>query len=216
MSKYQLVIFDWDGTVMDSIDRIVSSMQTAASMADKPVPSAEAVKNIIGLSLPVAIKKLFPQSSDVERNQIQDSYSEQYISGNSTPTPMFHGAVDLFEALLAAGIKLAVATGKSRAGLERVWLQSNCQHYFISSRCGSEVNSKPAPQMLTEILSETGCTADEAVMIGDTSIDMEMANNAGMDCIGVTMGVHGREVLSQYSPKVIVNSLCELRSYLLD
>lgn len=215
MKDYRLVIFDWDGTIMDSEKRIVSCVQNAARIAGAAIPTAHAAKSIIGLSLKVAVEALFPKLDSVKQEEIAFHYRDQYVNHDKTPTPLFEGALVLFDELKSAGMQLAVATGKTRAGLDRVWQHFDVAHHFVSSRCACEARSKPHPEMLESLLAELNIEKHQAVMIGDTSFDMEMAKNAGIDRIGVSMGVHDNSVLEQFSPLVIVNSLPELKSHLI-
>ncbi len=120
MKEYQLIIFDWDGTLMDSVGRIVSSMQKAAQVCNLPVPAINSVKDIIGLSLQVSMQRLFPLASDEQRNMLIQHYSNYYKHLDDTPTPLFSGVNGMMRQLHANGKQLAVATGKSRSGLERV------------------------------------------------------------------------------------------------
>ena len=196
MQQYKLVIFDWDGTLMDSIGRIVSSMQAAAKAVALVIPSDEQVKQIIGLSLPEVIKTLFPHSDKKQGFLLVEEYKRQYRETNTTPTQLFDHARELLVNLQHADKLLAVATGKGRNGLQRVWQETQTEHFFHASRCAGEVKSKPDPQMLLSLLAELDISAKEAVMIGDTSHDMAMAQCAGIDSIAVTIGVHEREVLS--------------------
>jgi phosphoglycolate phosphatase len=212
--KYKLVIFDWDGTLMDSSDRIVSSMQSAAVLCSQPKPTAEAVKNIIGLSLDVSVARLFGQADADTQQSIVFNYKDQYVNHDLTPTPMFDGAIDLLNTLKGEGYQLAVATGKGRPGLQNVLTKSGTAHYFVCTRTGDEAESKPSPDMLQQILTEMGLEAKEAVMIGDTEFDLGMAKAIGMDRIGVSFGVHERERLMLQGPLVVVDSLGELRGWL--
>lgn len=212
---HKLVIFDWDGTLMDSGARIVSAMQTSAHRAGLPVPSAEAVKDIIGISLQPAMQRLFGELPHAQARILLDCYREEYVERDPTPTPMFEGAIELLASLKAQGILLAVATGKARRGLTRVWQETRTGHYFVASRCGDETASKPHPQMLSEILQETQIQAHEAVMVGDTVYDMQMAQQLNMDRIAVSHGVHERSRLAAHGPLAIVDTLAELRAFLL-
>jgi phosphoglycolate phosphatase len=215
MNDYKLIIFDWDGTLMDSIGRIVSSMQAAAVHCSLIVPSNEQVKDIIGLSLPVALDILFPNNSDKEHQAMLTQYKYQYVEGDDTPTPLFDNALSLLTALKTNDKLLAVATGKGRQGLQRVFHSTNTEKFFHASRCAGEVLSKPAPDMLISLLEELAIAPEDALMIGDTSHDMQMAQSAGVDRIGITLGVHNREILNQYEPKAVVDSLDELQQLLL-
>jgi phosphoglycolate phosphatase len=215
MKDYKLVIFDWDGTLMDSVDRIVSSMQSAAKTVGLDVPSNDDVKQIIGLSLTVALEKLFISITKEQIEAMVVQYKYQYLEGDNTPTPLFDNALSLLTELQQKSKILAVATGKGREGLNRVLQVSETSHFFHTTRCAGEMPSKPDPTMLNSILEELDISPDEAIMIGDTSHDLGMAQNAKIDSIGVTFGVHDTQVLKQYEPKAIVHSLYELKSILL-
>jgi phosphoglycolate phosphatase len=215
MQHYKLVIFDWDGTLMDSVDRIVSSMQSAAKVVGLTIPSDEAAKQIIGLSIPEALKALFEGITDEQIEIMRLQYKYQYLEGDTTPTPLFANATHLLTQLRQQNKLLAVATGKGREGLNHVLKVSETSALFNTTRCAGEMPSKPDPTMLHSILEELNLAPHEAIMIGDTSHDLKMAQNAGVDSIGVTFGVHDREVLNQYKPKVVVDSLAELHQLLL-
>ncbi len=215
MINYKLVIFDWDGTLMDSIARIVSSMQAAAHHCQLTIPAVNSVKNTIGLSLPKVLDTLFPSASQTDITALLEQYKFQYVEGNSTPAPLFEHALLLLNALTDNDKLLAVATGKGREGLQRVFYSSQTEHFFHASRCADEARSKPDPQMILSLLAELDVSPEQAVMIGDTSYDMQMAQAAGIDRIGITLGVHDREILNQYQPIAIVDSLVELQQILL-
>lgn len=215
MNSYKLIIFDWDGTLMDSIGRIVSSMQAAAAHCSLLVPSDEQVKEIIGLSLPVALDALFPDNNSQQNEAMLSQYKYQYVDGDKTPSPLFDDALTLLTALKRNDKLLAVATGKGRQGLQRIFNETNTEGFFQASRCAGEVLSKPDPDMLYSLLDELSIAPEQAIMIGDTSHDMKMAQSAGVDRIGITLGVHDRKILSQYKPKAIVDSLSELQRLLL-
>ena len=215
MHNYKLVIFDWDGTLMDSISRIVSSMISAAKYCELAIPTQNQVKEIIGLSLPIALARLFPDNTDEQHSAMLEQYKYQYVKGDITPTPLFDNAEVLLSALKTENKLLAVATGKGREGLQRVLSETQTEHYFHASRCAGEVNSKPDPQMILSLLAELNILPEHAVMIGDTSHDMQMAQAAGIDRIGITLGVHDRAVLKHYQPRAIVDSLAELQNLLL-
>lgn len=215
MQDYKLVIFDWDGTLMDSVDRIVSSMQSAAKTVGLSIPSNDGVKQIIGLSLTVALQKLFLDITNEQIDAMLVQYKYEYLEGDSTPTPLFDNAVNLLAQLKQKNKLLAVATGKGREGLNRVLAVSETHDFFHTTRCAGEMPSKPDPEMLNSILAELAIAPHEAVMIGDTSHDLKMAQAAGVDSIGVTFGVHDSDTLDKYQPKKIVNSLAELQALLV-
>jgi phosphoglycolate phosphatase len=215
MQDYKLVIFDWDGTLMDSVDRIVSSMQSAAQTVGLVSPLDHDVKQIIGLSLTTALETLFMSITAEQIEAMLVQYKYEYLEGDNTPTPLFENAINLLTQLKQHNKLLAVATGKGREGLNRVLNVSETSAFFNTTRCAGEMPSKPDPTMLNSILEELKIAPHEAIMIGDTSHDLKMAQNAGVDSIGVTFGVHDRDVLSRYKPKVIVDSLAELHQLLL-
>ena len=209
-NKVSLVIFDWDGTVMDSVGRIVSSMRAAALKSELMVPSEFAVKQIIGLSLDPAFDTLFPGVDQSKRQQLFAHYRDHYVLHDTTPTPLFAGVEQVLQQLKDNNVKLAVATGKQRRGLARMFAETGLEKYFETSRCADEAQSKPHPDMLQQILQQLDIAAEQAVMVGDTSHDMKMAQAIAMPRIGVTHGVHDRLVLSQFAPKAIIDSIPEL------
>lgn len=205
-----LVILDWDGTVCNSEARIVSCMQRAAERVGLPVLEPAAIGNIIGLGLPEAITSLFPEAHSEQRQRLRDFYAEEWLDARGEPLPLFDGVLATLDKLLGAGHQLAVATGKSRRGLEREFEEHGLRHLFASSRCADETASKPDPRMLNEILQETGCPVGRAVMVGDTEYDLKMATAADMAGVGVSYGVHSRERLSACRPTVIIDHFSEL------
>lgn len=211
LATYKVVIFDWDGTLMNSVDRIVSSMQAAAVHVGLTVPSNDAVKQIIGLSLPTALDVLFTDLSQTQIDAMIAQYKFQYMEGNDTPASLFEGAISLLESLKVQNRVLAVATGKGREGLDRVLETTQTKTFFTTTRCAGEMPSKPDPTMINSILAELNIEAKDAVMIGDTSHDLKMAQAAGVDSIGVSFGVHNESVLAQFHPKAIVHSITELQ-----
>ena len=213
IKKYKLVIFDWDGTVMDSVTKIVNCIRSSAESLNIVPPSDEAIKNIIGMSLEKAIDVLFPDNV-AQHQALISGYKYQY-SVDTTPTPVFANVVGVLNALKEQGIVLAVATGKGRGGLERLLDQSQLRHFFSATRTSDEAQSKPSPDMLYQLLEELGISAQDAVMIGDTQIDMTMAKAAGMDRIGVTMGVHNAQQLNKLCPVATVDNYLQLQQVLL-
>ncbi|WP_250460880.1 HAD-IA family hydrolase [Microbulbifer litoralis] len=205
-----LVILDWDGTVCNSEARIVACMQSASERVGLPVLAPEAVGNIIGLGLPEAIAELFPEAPSEQRQRLRECYAEEWLAARSEPLPLFDGVLETLDRLLGANHSLAVATGKSRRGLSREFEEHRLGHLFAASRCADETASKPDPLMLRELLSETGVPVGEAVMVGDTVYDLEMAAAAGMASIGVSYGVHHPERLSTCGPRAIIDHFSEL------
>ena len=210
-SAVKLIIFDWDGTLFDSVGQIVKSLKFAAKQFHQPLTDEDA-KSIIGLGLPEVAQVLFPQVPDLHEVILQ-SYSAHYVE-HSKHDRWFDGVAEMLHDLKESGIHLAVATGKSRKGLDRVLGQTQSVSLFSATRAASETKSKPDPLMLAEILAETGFNADQAIMVGDTSYDLEMALNIRMPSVGVTYGVHLPEVLQQYHPLAVVDSIDELHQLL--
>ncbi|RUO44045.1 HAD family hydrolase [Aliidiomarina taiwanensis] len=211
-----LIIFDWDGTLMDSVPRIVSCMQKTARAAKLTPPSPAAVHDVIGLSLPVALAQLFPeQRTETEQERLTSLYRYYYVEEDTTPTPLFDGVEHMLSDLKQRGARLAVATGKARRGLDRVWQETNTGHFFSSSYCACEAESKPHPEMLQRILAEQQETPENSVMIGDSKFDLRMAAAAQIASVGVTYGVHGREVLAAESPRYIAASPRALHTWLV-
>jgi phosphoglycolate phosphatase len=208
----KLVIFDWDGTISDSVARIVDSMQSAAVELDMSMPTYLEVKEIIGLGLTEAVFRLFPKATQEQVFQLQTSYSRHYRAEDSAPCPFFPGVEETLHQLKADGYQLAVATGKSRAGLDRVLLSLGMENFFHNSRCADETLSKPHPLMLEELLAEFDLPAEAAVMIGDTEFDMEMAVNAGMPRIAVSYGAHHADRLHAFEPLACVDLFSEIKS----
>jgi phosphoglycolate phosphatase len=205
-----LVIFDWDGTLMDSTARIVSCCQKAALEVNLPVPEAEAVRQIIGLNLTRSFQILFPTANENDKNRLNQSYRDLYINTDTTPSPVFEGAVELLTQLQSNGIKLAVATGKARLGLDRVMGISNLGDFFDDSICADESTGKPHPDMLHILLDRFKMDVAQAVMIGDTEHDLEMAHNAEMQSVGVSHGAHSVAQLKKWKPLSILDHLMEL------
>ncbi len=212
--KYQLVIFDWDGTLMDSVARIVSSMQGAALDCALRVPSAEAVRDIIGLSLHKAFPLLFGSLTAEDEAAMFAAYRRHYIELNETPSPLFAGAADTIKGLHGNGYRLAVATGKQRVGLDRVLAETRLGDYFHALRGADQAQSKPHPLMLEQILDELKLDPAEAVMVGDSSYDLAMAEAIGMDRIGVTYGVHDSAKLCQHTPLTLIDDIRQLPGWL--
>lgn len=214
MPMPELIIFDWDGTLMDSAAHIVDSLQQAAVDLGQPVPSDADCRHIIGLALPIAIAQLFPAADDDTRELLRQRYAHHYVAGSETRSGLFPGAQALLERLLDDNRILAIATGKTRIGLDRVLDETGLRDYFVITRCADESASKPDPLMLRQILDHTGRKVEEAVMIGDTSYDLAMAGALAMDRIGVSYGAHAVELLLPHEPRVIVDHVSELYGHL--
>lgn len=211
---YQLLIFDWDGTVIDSAARIISSMHRASRDLSLPPFEDDAVRNIIGLGLPEAIRALVPNVDDLGIEQMRERYAYYYVNGDDTPAHLFPGARESLERLRDKGYRLAVATGKSRRGLDRVLAETGLGSLFEITRCADETTSKPDPHMLREILDDTGVAAERALMVGDTEYDLEMAHRVGMASVAVSYGAHHIDRLKTWRPVLEIHSFPELEHWL--
>jgi phosphoglycolate phosphatase len=208
------VIFDWDGTIVDSIDHIATSLHMAAADLGFPTLEKAAYRNIIGLGMADALKALYPGVSDHDIERIRKSYSDYFFAKEATPQQIFTGMTQVIDELGARGIGRAVATGKSRRGLDSALRSSGLQAHFDVTRCADETRSKPDPRMLEEILDFYGLSPVDAVMIGDTTYDLEMAQRIGMPAIGVRWGVHEDAELERFAPSRIVSTTQELNDFL--
>lgn len=211
---HKVVIFDWDGTLVDSVEHIADSLHQAATELGYPAREREAYRDIIGLGIVEALDALYPGISRDEMAAIRDGYARYFFSKQTTPQNVFEGMADVLVDLNAAGRICAVATGKSRRGLDRALVSSGLGEHFELTRCADETRSKPDPAMLVEILEHFGLAPEDAVMIGDTRYDLDMAQRIGMPAVGVEWGVHDRGVLEQYNPRAVVNTVGALREVL--
>lgn len=208
-----LLIFDWDGTLIDSSEKIISCMQRAAETSGLSMLSDAQVKSIIGLGLPEAIYTLYPDVELASRENFREHYARHYIEADQVPCEFFPGVLDTLEHFKSEGHQLVIATGKARRGLNRILANMQLLDFFHGSRCSDETQSKPHPQMLQELLREFSRQPDEAVMVGDTTFDMEMAQRARVPRIAVSYGVHNVEVLKQFDPRAVIHHFEELKDH---
>lgn len=203
-----LFIFDWDGTLCQSLDHIVESIQRAAVDVSLPPPTDERARSIIGLGLTEALDELFPGSNDALRAAIRDRYRHHFLEmDGALPAPLYEDAMETLEELRSRGFQLAVATGKNRLGLDRSLRNVGLLNYFDATRCVDETQSKPHPRMVLELMRELGCAPERALMVGDTDFDLRMANNAGIRAVGVTYGAHPLERLQACNPWLLTDKL---------
>lgn len=211
----KLIVFDWDGTLMDSAAHIVSCLQTAISELSLEAKTDEEVKNIIGLGLREALFALYPQATDKELNALVDRYREHFFDQQAEPCELFTGAKELIQELDAKDYYLAVATGKGRNGLDKVLKETGMEKFFPITRCADEAHSKPHPKMLLDIIDYYGVDANEAIMVGDTEYDLQMANNAAAHSVAVTYGVHDKQRLLDCKPLTCLDNMNDLQQWLL-
>lgn len=213
MKRYELLIFDWDGTLIDSEKTIVRCMQAALADIGAQFRAAESIRHIIGLGLSEAIQTLCPELDSDQTRQLVDRYRYHFLS--SEPSDPFPGVAETLNRLSEQGYFMAVATGKGRQGLDTALLNTGFEDYFHITRCADETRSKPHPQMVLEILDYLGIESKKALMIGDTSYDLDMAKNAGIDSAAVSYGVHELNHLMKSEPKACFESMPEILNWLV-
>jgi phosphoglycolate phosphatase len=211
--RFELIVFDWDGTLMDSAGTIVACIQAAARDLGLEPPPEERARHVIGLGLGEALRHALPELGEGRHHELADRYRYHYLAQDHELT-LFQGAQELVRALGEAGHLLAIATGKSRKGLDRALGHSRLGVHFHASRCADECHSKPHPQMLEELMAEFGVGPDATLMIGDTTHDLLMARNAGTAAVGVVYGAHPPEALATAAPLHLAESIEDLRLWL--
>ena len=211
--RYQLVVFDWDGTLMDSTAGIAESIREAARDLGLPVPAREVASHVIGLGLRDSLRSAVPLLPEGRYAEFVEAY-RRHFAVEQQRMELFPGVRELLEDLRASGRILAVATGKSRRGLDQALSATELAPYFAASRCADETTPKPDPAMLLELLQELEAPPGGALMVGDTSHDLEMARGAGVDAVAVSYGAHTRDALRALAPRACVASVAELRAWL--
>jgi len=211
--QFELLVFDWDGTLIDSAGAIVASLQSACRDLDLPVPSDERAQHIIGLGLNDAMAHVLPGLAPDVYLRVIERYGHHFRQ-RDPHTPLFPGAQQALNALCEEGFLLAVATGKSRRGLERALDQTGLRAVFHATRCGEESAGKPDPGMLTDLMEILGNTPAQTLMIGDTTHDLQMAINAGVASVAAAYGAHPREQLVALNPLACMDQPQELWHWL--
>ena len=212
----KLIVFDWDGTLMDSAAHIVACLQNVITELRLEPKTDNELKNIIGLGLREAFVALYPQSDDKELTSLTHHYREHFFDKNATPCELFGGARELVEELEEKNYFLAVITGKGRNGLDKVLNETGMGKHFPVTRCADESHSKPHPQMMLDVIDYYGVNASQAIMIGDSEYDLQMANNANARSVAVTYGVHEKQRLLDCKPITCLDSVNELHNWLLN
>ena len=211
--RFRLIVFDWDGTLVDSTSIIARALQAACRDVGEPMPGDERATYVIGLGLADALAHVAP-ALPVERHaELADRYRSHYL-GAEGDIPLFDGAAELLADLVGAGFMLAVATGKTRKGLDRALAQHRVGHLFVATRCSDEDAPKPDPAMLLHLMRRLGVTPDETLMVGDTTHDLELASRAGVQAVAVAYGAHAAEEFAGFAPLATVHSLTELARWL--
>ena len=211
--RFDLIVFDWDGTIVDSTAMIALCIQKAAADLDLTVPTLEQASHVIGLGLHDALARAVPELQAGRIEEFSARYRHHWFA-REHEIVLFAGVREMLVELAERGLPLAVATGKSRRGLARAFDQTGLGALFESSRCADETHPKPHPAMLFELADELAVETARTVMIGDTTHDLEMAAAAGAAGIGVTYGAHPRDQLAAREPLALVANVPELRQWL--
>jgi phosphoglycolate phosphatase len=211
--QFDLLIFDWDGTLMDSAGVIVDSIQRACEDIGLPTPGERASRQIIGLGLIQALQTLLPDLPAGDYPRLVERYRHHYL-GRDAQIPLFAGVPQGIRDLHESGFQLAVATGKSRAGLSRALEASGLGARFIATRCADQTHSKPHPAMVLELMAELDADPARTLVIGDTSHDLLMASNAGVASLGVTYGAHEVGDLRPHAPLALIDSFTGVHAWL--
>ncbi|MGP1676348.1 MAG: HAD family hydrolase [Burkholderiales bacterium] len=211
--RFELLVFDWDGTLMNSAAAIVASIQASCSDLGLPVPQRERAAHVIGLGLKDALSYAVPELPPGDYGKLAERYRHHYLA-RDPDIELFPGMREMLAELKERGYLLAVATGKSRAGLDRVFEATRLKQYFDASRCADETHSKPHPAMLQELMQELLIEADATLMIGDTVHDLQMAASAGVASLAVSYGAHPRDSLTGFNPLACIATPQELAPWL--
>lgn len=211
--QFDLIVFDWDGTLMDSTGAIIKCIQASARDLGLPVPAREMAAHVIGLGLQEALQKAVPGLEPKHYPRMVERYRYHYLSQDHELT-LFEGVREMLQDLSQQGYFLAVATGKSRVGLTRALHGAELISFFDATRCADETFSKPHPAMLNELTRELGQDMARTVMIGDTTHDLQMAVNAGAAGVAVHYGAHPPHELQALAPVYAADSVPELHAWL--
>jgi len=211
--RYRLLAFDWDGTLADSTALIAGALQQACRDLGLAVPADAAARHVIGLGHADAIRHLAPELEPALHGRFSERYGVHYLAGDAS-IPLFEGVREMLAELVERGFLLGIATGKTRRGLARALAQHGLAHHFTVLRCADEGFPKPHPDMLLALMQQAGVEAEETLMIGDTTHDLELARNAGVAAVAVAYGAHASEGLVEMAPLATVHSIAELRAWL--
>jgi phosphoglycolate phosphatase len=213
--RFDLIAFDWDGTLFDSTALIVRSLQNACRDLELPVPDDQRAAYVIGLGLHDALRHAVPGLPSERYPELGTCYRHHYLSSQHELS-LFDGTLEMLRALKARHHFLTVATGKNRRGLDDVLALTELRGLFDGSRTADETASKPHPRMLQELMAEFGVEPARTLMIGDTTHDLQMAANAAAPAVGVSFGAHDHEAFEPFAPLFVAHSTRELHRWLLD
>lgn len=212
--RFDVVVFDWDGTIIDSTATIARSIMAAAADVGLPVPDFEQASHVIGLGLRDALARAVPGLTPDRINEFSARYRFHYFAAEDT-LELFAGTRELLAHLQGSGARLAIATGKSTQGLMRALDATGLRSCFEAFRCADQTHPKPHPAMLLELADELAVETERMLMIGDTTHDLQMAQSAQVAAVGVTYGAHPREQLAALQPLALVDSMAQLHALLL-
>jgi phosphoglycolate phosphatase len=211
--RFELIVFDWDGTLMDSTAAIARAIQSAAQDMGVTVPSGAAARHVIGLGLRDALAYAVPGLPLERYGEMSERYRHHYLINNRSLF-LFDGITELLQELKSSDHRLAIATGKSRHGLNEVLAGSGLHSLIDATRCADECFSKPHPQMLEELIDELGVRPETTAMVGDTTHDLQMAKNAGVSAVAVSYGAHDKAALIAEQPESCCDTVAELHLWL--
>lgn len=214
-NQFDLLVFDWDGTLINTIDWIVYCLQKAGTDSGFATPEPQAAKDVIGLCIESAINCLYPEADREQQAAMVSLYTKIYFSKQLSRNDFFPGIYAMLTQLKQQGFQLAVATGKTRQGLREALTATDTIELFDITRCADETASKPDPKMLFEIMAHTRTPVERTLMIGDSIHDLQMARNANIVSVGVTCGANNAESLLQYDPLMCLQQPTELLNYLI-
>ncbi|MFG6456877.1 HAD family hydrolase [Roseateles sp. BYS96W] len=213
--RFDLIAFDWDGTLFDSTALIARCIQRAAVDIGLPEPEFSKAKFVIGLGLRDALEHVVPGLAPERYSELGLRYRHHYLAAEHEVS-LFDGSLAMLQALKARHHWLAVATGKNRVGLDRVLAHAELTKMFDGTRTADETRSKPHPQMLLELMREFGVEPERTLMIGDTTHDLQLAANAGTPCVAVSFGAHDHETFAEFEPLFVAHSTRELHDWLIE
>jgi len=211
--RFDLIVFDWDGTLFDSTRLIARCIQSACADVGTTVPSDRDASYVIGLGLGDALRHAAPDLPRERYAELADRYRHHYFS-RQHEIVLFDGTIEMLEDLKARNHWLAVATGKTRRGLDQALAGSPLAGLFDATRTADETRGKPDPLMLVELMRELGASAERTLMVGDTTHDLQLADNAGCASVAVSFGAHAHEAFAAHSPLHVAHSTAELSRWL--
>ena len=215
LRQFDLIAFDWDGTLSDSTALIARCIQAACADLGIPVPSDEQASYVIGMGLAEALRHAAPSLPATRYRELADRYRHHYVA-RQDEIAFFDGALEMLHDLKTRGHTLAVATGKSRRGLDDALRIAGLRGLFDATRTADETASKPDPRMLLELMAECDSPPARTLMIGDTTHDLQLARNAGTPSLGVSYGAHDPETFEPWAPLAVLHSVAELQRWLVD